>query len=436
MDPATDAALVERVRGGDATAFAPLFERWYDRVYNVARGVVRRPELAADVAQDAFVSAWQQLDRLDDVNAFGGWLLRITRNRALDALRREGHSSPTDDETVVALRDRDLPSPVAAMASVGPAEAAEVHEREQLLWAAAAALGERDASLLDLHLRHGLSPAELAEDLGVTPNHAHQLVHRLRNRLGDAIGAFLLWNRGSPHCPVLAGRTGSSFDADVASTVKRHIRSCTACSEERRRHTDPTKLFAAVPFALAPLAFRGRAAFALEQAGAPMPPELTTPTRQDTTPPPQEPNEFAPRSADSADDPPPDPEIAPVRSASIANGHGLGPTDGQRRRWAAGRIAAVAALVLILIGGSTVLMVNSADAPDGAASLTVATTSPVTTEPSTTAPSSSSSSTTTTTTTEAPQPTTTVPAATTTLTPEPPVVVAPPPPPPPPPPVP
>jgi len=71
---ADDAVLLERLHGSDQAAFATLFERCYDRPYNVARSVVRRPELAADVAHDAFLTAWRQLDRWSDVNAFGGSL--------------------------------------------------------------------------------------------------------------------------------------------------------------------------------------------------------------------------------------------------------------------------------------------------------------------------------------------------------------------------
>ncbi|WP_040496621.1 RNA polymerase sigma factor [Ilumatobacter nonamiensis] len=429
MDPGHDAQLVERVRSGDPTAFAPLFERWYDRAYNVARGVVRRPELAADVTQDAFVAAWQQLDRLDDVNAFGGWLLRITRNRALDAIRREGRSTATDDTTVVALHDRGLPNPVAATSSPGPAAAAELQEQEQLLWAAAAALGERDASVLDLHLRHGLTPAELAEDLGVAPNHAHQLVHRLRQRLGDAIGAFLLWNRGAPRCADLAGSLGSTFDADIARIVKRHLRTCSACSEERERQTDPTRLFATVPFALAPLAFRARTAFALEQAGAPMPTGLTAP-RAHAEPTPTDPDaqtiRFEREDTDT-DDQAHDRDVDTDGLGPDSVGHpepGL-PTTARAGR-VGRRVALAAAAVVVLLGCGALLVLSMSSAPEGATSAIASPTStdlaapaPSTTVPSTTTmPPSTTSTTTSTTTTTVPAPTTTAP---------PPVVLPPPP---------
>jgi RNA polymerase sigma factor (sigma-70 family) len=406
---ADDAELVERVQRGDAAAFAPLFERWYDRVHGVARGVVHRSDLAADVAQDAFVTAWQQIDRLDDVNAFGGWLLRITRNRALDALRHEQRSSATDDDTLTALTDRGLPSPVAARPIAGPDEAAETSARADLLWAAAAALGERDASILDLHVRHGLTPAELAADLGVEPNHAHQLVHRLRKRLADAVGAFLLWNGGSPRCEILAGRTAALFDAGTADTITRHARMCATCRDDRSQRTDPLKLFAAIPVAIAPLAHRSKAAWALESEGVPMPSHLLGTQETRSGPDGSGPGSGPPGGRSDADPP----RAAPSgRPAMIV------------------RLGAVVAMVIIVLGASAMLFADAARAPvnDDASTVTIALVAPA-------APTTSAALTTTTTTTVSPttvSPTTTAAPITvieTTTTPAPP----PPPPPPPPP---
>lgn len=274
MDRGDDARLVERVRGGDPAAFAPLFERWYDRVYDVARGVVRRPELAADVAQETFIAAWQQLDRLENVESFGGWLLRIARYKALDAIRRESRARPTGVETVSAMQDRGVPEPAGVSRRAGPVDLVEANEDHALVWAAAAALGERDASVLDLHLRHGLTPAEVAEDLGVTPNHAHQLMHRMRSRLEDAVGSFLLWRDGVRSCEGLRSVAAPVFDARAAASVRKHERSCPTCQEERRRRTSPVALFSATPVVAAPLLFRARAAEALAAHGVPVRPEL------------------------------------------------------------------------------------------------------------------------------------------------------------------
>ena len=59
------------------------------------------------------------------------------------------------------------------------------------------ALGPRDASLVDLQMRHGLTPAEIADELGVTPNAAHQQLFRMRERLGNAVGFAAVVATGS-----------------------------------------------------------------------------------------------------------------------------------------------------------------------------------------------------------------------------------------------
>ena len=267
----SDSELVVAARADDPAAYGELFERWFDRAWNVARTILRDDDLAADVAQDTMVRAWQQLDQLNDTDAFGGWLLRSARNRALNRLAREGRSRASGDDVVSGLRDRGGDDPVGAQRLPEPDAVSEIRDRQELVWAAATALGERDVSLLDLHLRHGLSPAEIADELGVEANAAHQQLFRLRGRLGDAIGSYLLWRNGRPLCQGLAdavsGRT--AFDRTVAKAVTRHQASCDHCAEERSSLVDPAKLFAAVPLLLVPPQLKADAAAALEAAGVP-----------------------------------------------------------------------------------------------------------------------------------------------------------------------
>src|SRR5690606_29642134 len=147
-------------------------------------------------------------------------------------------------------------------------------EREQrvLVWAAASALGERDASLLDLHLRHGFGPGEIAEELGVTTNNAHQLLHRLKGRLGGAIRSWVLWRSGT--CPGLdravAGAGLVTFGAEAVKVVSRHARDCEECRQSQQLRLAPEALFAAMPMALAPPLLKAEAASALSQAGVPL----------------------------------------------------------------------------------------------------------------------------------------------------------------------
>jgi len=258
-----DAQLVEAARGDQPQAYGELFERWYDRCYDVAWGVLRHRETAADVAQEAFCACWERLPELRDPAAFGGWILRATRNHALNRLERDRirRHDPIDAEEPMAIPD---PAP-------GPDAQLEQNESRRLVWTAAAVLGDRDTSLLDLHLRHGLGPSEIADELSITPNNASQLLHRLRVQLRETIGAVLLWRAGRPACGALARLLGPrrDFDAELSAVIRRHRRACIDCSAEVLQR-QPELLFASIPLALASVALKDQARSALAQAGVPM----------------------------------------------------------------------------------------------------------------------------------------------------------------------
>ena len=262
-----DADFVVAARDGDPTAFSTLFDRWFDRCYDVAVRIVHSRETAADVAQDTFLSAWRNLGSLRDPQAFGGWVLRTSRNTALTRLERDRRSVALGDETTSALADAARPGPDAA-------DAVTRREQHDLVWAAAAALGERDASVLDLHLRHGLEPGEIAEALGINANNAHQVLFRLRSRLGGAVQAWILWNDGAPRCEelgeILAAAGVASFGPDAVKLISRHADGCPVCEDQRAAALAPEAMFASVPVLVAPAALRDRVRSGLDAEGVPM----------------------------------------------------------------------------------------------------------------------------------------------------------------------
>ncbi len=102
----SDGQLVLAVQGQDQAAYAELFDRWFDRVFDVARNITRDDESAAEVTQDVFLVIWQQISSLDNRDAFGGWALRIARNRALNRLKKEQRSQPMEAEVMTGIHDR------------------------------------------------------------------------------------------------------------------------------------------------------------------------------------------------------------------------------------------------------------------------------------------------------------------------------------------
>lgn len=78
--------LMERVRARDSVAFEHLYDEYHRIVWSIAMRVLGEREAAEDVTQAVFMKLWNAPERFIGGN-FSGWLARVTRNRALDALR-------------------------------------------------------------------------------------------------------------------------------------------------------------------------------------------------------------------------------------------------------------------------------------------------------------------------------------------------------------
>jgi RNA polymerase sigma factor (sigma-70 family) len=278
-----DARLVAAVRAGDESAFGQLYDAWFDRVFDLAQRVVHDPDTAAEIAQDAFLSAWRGLPGLEQPESFGGWLLRIARNAAYNRSRREQRSRPVDEQELAVIEHAgsgaaNAPDGFRVEDRLARAESPDVATEDAevaaLVWEAAEALGERDREVLDLQLRHGLTPAEIGEVVGMNRNAANQLVHRLRGRLQSAVQARVLWRDGQPACAVLGERLRAAgiehFGAEAVRVAERHVPGCEQCEQRRRLRLQPTVLFGATPLLFVPVLYKQQAAAALAGAGDPV----------------------------------------------------------------------------------------------------------------------------------------------------------------------
>ncbi|MGH3975436.1 MAG: RNA polymerase sigma factor [Pseudonocardiaceae bacterium] len=99
----SDESLLAAMAGGDEDAAAAFVRRHQARVYGLALTIVQQPALAEDVAQDTFVKAWRHAATYDPRRGGAAtWLLTITRNAAIDAIRYL-HDDPMDPELLLAL---------------------------------------------------------------------------------------------------------------------------------------------------------------------------------------------------------------------------------------------------------------------------------------------------------------------------------------------
>src|SRR5512140_2283336 len=97
---ADDLSLVSRARAGERDAFRALVVRHQRKVYAVALGIVKDPDLAWDVAQEAFVRVHQHLADFKGDSAFTTWLHRIATHLAIDTVRRERMNQKDDVDDV------------------------------------------------------------------------------------------------------------------------------------------------------------------------------------------------------------------------------------------------------------------------------------------------------------------------------------------------
>src|ERR1039458_3938604 len=107
-----DVALVERVRGGDDSAYDTLVRKYDRRVFRIAQHITQNREDAEDVMQDAFLKAYEKLDQFQGNSKFYTWLVRIAVNESLMRLRkrRTGRMVSIDEdvETEEGSMPRDL----------------------------------------------------------------------------------------------------------------------------------------------------------------------------------------------------------------------------------------------------------------------------------------------------------------------------------------
>ena len=96
--PASDESLLEKVRMQDHAAMTMLFNRYAGMVYSVALRVLKDPGSAEDVMQEVFFQVWQSPQAfVSRRGSLGAWLLVVTRNRAVDVLRRRKPSDSVDE---------------------------------------------------------------------------------------------------------------------------------------------------------------------------------------------------------------------------------------------------------------------------------------------------------------------------------------------------
>jgi len=157
------ALLIARVAKQDRSAFEQLYRETSRRLYGVALRIVREPNLAQDVIQDAFIRLWRYAHTFNpDLSSPETWLHQIVRNRALDMVTQQPQHTSTISLEQFGDEEGD-DSEGSLEASTQDAD----NEEHLAIRGCLSKLEGKYRQVLTLAFNHGMSHAEIAEHIGV-----------------------------------------------------------------------------------------------------------------------------------------------------------------------------------------------------------------------------------------------------------------------------
>jgi len=186
---ASDKKLVERVQKGDKGAFDLLVLKYQHKIVNLIMRYVRDPELALDIAQEAFIKAYRALPRFRGDSAFYTWMYRIAVNTAknhLAAQRRRPMDieldlqDPEQYDLHAKLKETDTPEGVALS-----------NELQETVERAIAALPEDLRTAIILRELEGMSYEEIAETMECPVGTVRSRIFRARDAIGKKVGSLI-----------------------------------------------------------------------------------------------------------------------------------------------------------------------------------------------------------------------------------------------------
>ena len=183
---ASDKKLVKRVQKGDKGAFDLLVLKYQHKIVNLVMRYVRDPELALDIAQEAFIKAYRALPRFRGDSAFYTWMYRIAVNTAKNHLAAQ-RRRPMDVE--LDLQDPEQYDLHAKLKETDTPEGVTLgNELKETVERAIAALPEDLRTAIILRELEGMSYEEIAQTMECPVGTVRSRIFRARDAIGKKVG--------------------------------------------------------------------------------------------------------------------------------------------------------------------------------------------------------------------------------------------------------
>jgi len=179
-----DAALVDRLKAGDAKALDDLFRRHRDAAYGIAYRLLGARDDALDVVQESFIHVMRGIDGFRGQSSFRTWLYRIVTHAALDYRRYRSHRQ-SDSLDAENAPETEATGPNQQR----PEEEAQEHDLRKAIDQALLNVSEKNRAALVLYALEGMSYKEVAEVLGISVGTVMSRIFNARQRLRELLAS-------------------------------------------------------------------------------------------------------------------------------------------------------------------------------------------------------------------------------------------------------
>jgi RNA polymerase sigma-70 factor, ECF subfamily len=183
--------LVERAKRGDPLAFRAIMERHNQRLYRVARAVMKNDTEAEDVVQETYLRAFSNLSKFRGESSLATWLTRIALNEALGRKRKQRPTVTLESVEATQETSAQIIQFPAMNAETDPERSAAQHEIRKLLERATDALPKPFRVIFVMRDVEEMSIEETASHLGIRPETVKTRLHRARRLLRQSLDSQL-----------------------------------------------------------------------------------------------------------------------------------------------------------------------------------------------------------------------------------------------------
>lgn len=180
----TDAEIMLKLAGYDSKALEQLYNRYSSMLYALIRKIIPNKEMAEEVLSDVFVITWKQMDQFDfKSNNVFTWLVTLTRNKAVDAMKRETGKEKREYSEEYE-KEEILPKLSPEIKAIDFVDVTEIREKVKV---AINSLADTQKSVIDLSYYEGLDENIIAERLKIPVSSVKSKLHLANNSLTKQI---------------------------------------------------------------------------------------------------------------------------------------------------------------------------------------------------------------------------------------------------------